>query len=95
MGHNVRKQPSGFIFIMDGERQVTQWKPSEAWAQGGPIIYREKIDICNHHGTDEVSAIIWFPIKHVSTSTTPLIAAMRCFVASRLGDEVEIPEELI
>ena len=25
---------------------------------------------------------------------TPLIAAMRCIVASRLGDEVEIPEEL-
>jgi hypothetical protein len=25
---------------------------------------------------------------------TPLIAAMRCFVASRLGDEVDIPEEL-
>lgn len=25
---------------------------------------------------------------------TPLIAAMRCFVASCLGDEVEVPEEL-
>ena len=25
---------------------------------------------------------------------TPLIAAMRCFVASKLGDEVEIPQEL-
>ena len=25
---------------------------------------------------------------------TPLIAAMRCFVASRLGDKVDIPEEL-
>jgi hypothetical protein len=25
---------------------------------------------------------------------TPLIAAMRCFVSSRLGDEVEIPKEL-
>ena len=25
---------------------------------------------------------------------TPLIAAMRCFVASRLGDEVDVPEEL-
>jgi hypothetical protein len=24
----------------------------------------------------------------------PLIAAMRCYVASRLGDEVELPEEL-
>ena len=27
--------------------------------------------------------------------TTPLIAAMRSFVASKLGDEVEIPEELM
>lgn len=26
---------------------------------------------------------------------TPLIAAMRCFVASKLGDEVEIPDELL
>jgi hypothetical protein len=25
---------------------------------------------------------------------TPLIAVMRCFVASRLGDEVDVPEEL-
>ena len=25
---------------------------------------------------------------------TPLVAAMRCYVASRLGDEVEISEEL-
>lgn len=26
---------------------------------------------------------------------TPLIAAMRCLVASKLGDEVEVPEELV
>jgi hypothetical protein len=26
---------------------------------------------------------------------TPLIAAMRCYVASKLGDEIEIPEELL
>ena len=26
---------------------------------------------------------------------TPLIAAMRCYVASKLGDEIEIPEELV
>ena len=30
----------------------------------------------------------------VGYGPTPLIAAMRCFVASRLGDGVEIPEEL-
>jgi len=36
---------------------------------------------------------------HISTDgyygQTPLIAAMRCYVASKLGDEIEIPEELI
>lgn len=28
------------------------------------------------------------------TGPTPLIAAMRCYVASKLGDTVEVPEEL-
>ena len=26
---------------------------------------------------------------------TPLIAAMRCYVASKLGDDVDVPEELL
>ena len=26
---------------------------------------------------------------------TPLIAAMRCFCCSKLGDEVEVPDELL
>ena len=26
---------------------------------------------------------------------TPLVAAMRCFVASKLGDEVDVPDELL
>lgn len=26
---------------------------------------------------------------------TPLIAAMRCYVASKLGDEIDVPEELL
>jgi len=26
---------------------------------------------------------------------TPLVAAMRCYVASKLGDEVDVPEELL
>jgi len=33
------------------------------------------------------------PIIH-GKGPTPLIAAMRCYVASKLGDEVEIPQEL-
>jgi hypothetical protein len=26
---------------------------------------------------------------------TPLVAAMRCYVASKLGDTVEIPDDLV
>ena len=32
-----------------------------------------------------------FPIMYADN---PLIAAMRCFVASKLGDEVDVPDEL-
>ena len=33
--------------------------------------------------------------EHFGYGPTPLIAAMRCFCASKLGDEVEILPELI
>ena len=63
---------------------------STDWAQGGPIIEREKITIFQT-GKDWMGYI-----RHDAESfgPTPLIAAMRCYVASKLGDEVEIPEEL-
>jgi len=64
---------------------------STDWAQGGPIIEWERI-------TPEWTGEDWMAyIKHDEEvfGSTPLIAAMRCYVASKLGDEVEIPEELI
>lgn len=65
--------------------------PSTDWSQGGPIIEREDISI---QGTDE-GHIAWMPGKEAVEGPTLLIAAMRCFVASKLGDEVEVPEELV
>lgn len=64
---------------------------STDWAQGGPIIEREKISIVEGSNDD------WQAGKRpykFSCGPTPLIAAMRCFVASKLGDEVEIADEL-
>jgi hypothetical protein len=66
------------------------YKPSEDWAQGGPIIEREKIALFLN-GNDEWAATDG--IKN-AVGDTPLIAAMRCYVASKLGQEVEIPEKL-
>jgi hypothetical protein len=73
---------------------------STNWAQGGPIIERDKITVSQ--GRDLIASI-WDPNGILGNSdwyrfkqrgSTPLIAAMRCYVASKLGDEVEVPDEL-
>ena len=60
------------------------FKPSTDWSQGGPIIEREGLIL------DQWAR--WRSSN--SYGTTPLIAAMRCYVASKLGDEIDIPKEL-
>lgn len=75
---------------------------STDWSQGGPIIERQEIGLrrnapCSQGREWEVSPSItakggggkW------GYGPTPLVAAMRCYVASRLGDEADIPEELL
>lgn len=78
-----------------------RWSPSTSWSQGGPIIEREGIRIERWRNTDawvaqmsEAVEYAGFKGYHRHSGPTPLIAAMRCYVASKLGDEVEIPEEL-
>ena len=66
---------------------------STDWAQGGPIIEREKLDLWWCEGNGFYTATKSGG-KSVEDGATPLIAAMRCYVASKLGDEVEIPTEL-
>ena len=74
------------------------------WAQGGPIIEREFMDVeVTPCGSGQGAPFdTWRAWKHnhsadaaVVCGPTPLIAAMRCYVASKLGDEVEIPDELL
>lgn len=75
------------------------YKPSTNWAQGGVIIESEGMGVWmyqwNEQGDPEVG---WYAETkdgdHVKTGTTPLIAAMRCYVASKLGDEVDLPPNL-
>ena len=78
------------------DRQIVwpeDYSPSTDWAQGGPIIERELIET-NRGGA--YAEHFWKATRNSITAygPTPLIAAMRCYVASKLGDEVEIPEEL-
>ncbi len=74
------------------------YTPSTDWSQGGPIIEREvivlthpKYDCWTATGQDPTDLDV--PL-YQEDGPTPLIAAMRCYVASKMGDEIEIPEEL-
>lgn len=71
---------------------------STKWALGGPIIEREELMLNRVDGFDDIWACDDYA-GNVSSGyifgPTPLIAAMRCYVASKLGDEIQIPEELL
>lgn len=98
--------------IEDGQRFLNLWTDSaflhysSNWANGGPIIEREKI------GVYPVPRGVWAAFKYQEAdglariagvslpifkqyAATPLIAAVRCYVASKLGDVVEVPDELV
>lgn len=79
--------------------------PSTNWSLAGPIIEREKIEIVRGNdlifpkGNEKGEYIepLWFAScggGRMFHGQTSLIAAMRCYVASRLGDEIKIPEKL-
>ena len=78
---------------------------SSDWSQGGSIIEREQLCIGCMHQPDpnccpplDPDTLYWARTTsggYLSYGPTHLIAAMRCFVASRLGDEVDVPDELI
>ncbi len=69
---------------------------STDWAQGGPIIEREEIAVIPipKDKTWIAQPGHTAPIGFCWCGTTPLIAAMRCYVASQLGDEIKVPNDL-
>ena len=71
---------------------LSPFSPSSEWAQGGPIIEREGYEI--HNGVDG-DKVAHAEFQKYGIGKTILIAAMRCYVASRLGDVVDVPDELI
>ena len=80
-------------YISDWD-DADEYCPSTNWPQGGPIIEREGIQLHVNEARTEWLASCWgYPRQQYGP--TPLIAAMRCFVASKLGGEVDVPMELV
>ena len=73
-------------------------KYSTDWALAGPIIERMMeghfFFMENDRGNTHVAYGLTEHDNVHGYGPTPLIAAMRCYVASKLGNTVDIPEEL-
>lgn len=75
-----------------------EYNPLTDWSQGGPISEREGISVevhCSENGKPTSWKAGWkWPMSGICVNrrwqcgSTPLIAAMRCFVASKYGEEV-------
>ena len=82
--------------LIERDGVVDYFNPSVNWGWGGPIIERERISIRQWTNVPIVHA--YMPQDNapwLSDGTSPLVAAMRCFCSFKLGDEVDVPEELM
>jgi hypothetical protein len=99
------KDQGGNLELFDTELKAhpsslgTVFTPSTDWVQGGPIIELEGISIVQQGDAADWVASVYNHNQddwHLHTAgPTPLIAACRCYVASKLGDDFEVPEELL
>lgn len=83
------------------DKPYSIWQPHKDWAQGGPIILEMgnycqegNLESSHFYCSTPSTAKEWHDHPVKATGPTPLIAAMRCYVASKLGDNIDIPEEL-
>lgn len=95
-------------FLHD-EKPLSEFSPSTNWSKGGPIIERENLSVSywgdksrfGQHSMPEQ----WWEARHPTHRTqsrrtvgfgpTPLIATIRCYCCAKLGDVIDIPEELL
>lgn len=81
------------------------YAPSREWSQGGPIIERERIAVFQWTNRKDGADQEWHAAVRMTicqgeideddghaTGHTPLVAAMRAYVASKFGEEV--PDEV-
>ena len=82
----------GGCWVDDPERPtLIQYSPSTDWSQGGPIIEMERIEFAEHANRWDASLTRSDGQTFNACGETHLIAAMRCLVASKFGEEV--PDE--
>ena len=75
-----------------------RFQPSTDWAHGGPIIEKQEIALepmtDSDYGDGWLATRVEHPAVCMEFGPTMLVAAMRCYVTSQLGDAIEVPDEM-
>jgi hypothetical protein len=103
-GHEIDSLMGGAVWYwlkcsLTGAPEVVEvFRPSTDWAQGGPIIEREKTALIYFHDGGHEKGGEWLAeaaLEEIEIyGPTALIAAMRCYVQSRQGDAIDVPPNL-
>ncbi len=104
--HEYSKGQGDWFILMQTGVYRTVCAFSTEWSQMGPISEREHIGAewfvsgwkaaQNYAGQPYKDAphLSLIGVRHVTYGATRLVAEARCYVASKLGDTVEVPKEL-
>lgn len=97
----------GYGGEIEGRSPLSSWAPSTEWDSGGPIIERERI-VTSYGYNWRADGDCWTAATDIeffgtrgadcpnACGATLLVAAMRCYVASKFGEEVQdaLPESV-
>lgn len=81
-------------WVFPGGRAYSSFTPSTKWSHCGPLIEANKIAV-NYDFEDGEWIATDLILEEWVCGETPLIAACRAIVASKLGDTVSVPAELV
>ncbi|MDE9571291.1 phage protein NinX family protein [Xenorhabdus bovienii] len=91
----VQAPNNGYYLLSNGKGNFT---PSTDWSQCGELIEKHRVELDFNSVSEEWSAYI-FNFEELESviedGDTPQIAICRAVVATQLGDEVDIPDELV
>ena len=99
-GHSLKNDGGRWFITLRGCTYVlsngwggVSYQPSDNWVISGPIIEQEQITLAINGGDGK-----WLAIGIsgcTGSGPTPLVAAMRCYVASKLGDSINVPHGIM
>ena len=96
VGEHITRIVGDHPHVLINGQIAGRYLPSTDWSQGGPLIHGHEVAFLRNSIKPDPN--IWLSVLldgSMSSGPTHLIAACRAIVAANLGDEVQIPAELL